>query len=51
MCWDDKDKLLYIADELGYVYIAHVYLAERETIQKQVTKEKIKSIEVYATTT
>jgi len=49
MCWDDEGKLLYIADELGYVYIAHVYLAERETIQKKVTKDKIKSIEVYST--
>lgn len=32
IAWDDTDKLLYIADEQGYIYIAHVYLGEKETI-------------------
>ncbi len=30
--WDEIDKLLYIADELGYIYIALVYLGEKYTI-------------------
>ena len=34
--WDDKEQLLYIADELGFIYIALVYLGEKYTIQKKV---------------
>ena len=34
--WDEDGKLLYIADELGYIYIALVYLGEKYTIQKKV---------------
>lgn len=49
IAWDDKDKLLYIADEQGYVYIAHVYLGEKETIQKKVCNGKINQIQVYNT--
>jgi hypothetical protein len=30
--WDEKEKLLYLADELGYVYIANVYMGEKYTI-------------------
>ena len=46
--WDEKEKLLYLADELGYVYIANVYMGEKYTIQKQVCNCKIKVINVYS---
>lgn len=26
ICWDDQTQKLYLADELGYVYIANIYL-------------------------
>jgi len=46
--WDEKEKLLYLADELGYVYIANVYMGEKYTIQKQVCNCKIKVINIYS---
>ena len=30
--WDEEGQRLYIADELGYIYIALVYLGEKYTI-------------------
>ena len=30
--WYEIEKLLYLADELGYVYIANVYMGEKYTI-------------------
>ena len=47
ICWDESTKLLFISDELGYIYFAHVYMGEKQTIQKQVTKQKIKKINVF----
>jgi len=41
--------LLYFADEQGYVYIARVYLGEKETMVKKVANCKIKQIKVYRT--
>jgi hypothetical protein len=26
ICWDEEEKLLYMADELGFIYIANVYM-------------------------
>ena len=34
MCWDDQTQKLYLADELGYVYIANIYLGKQFTITK-----------------
>lgn len=34
ICWDDKHKLLYMADAMGFVYIANVYMGEKYTIKK-----------------
>jgi hypothetical protein len=34
ICWDDEEKLLYLSDELGFIYIANVYMGEKYTIQK-----------------
>jgi len=57
--WDEEEQLLYIADELGYIYIALVYLGEKYTIQKKVCEIdleqkglppislKIKKIDIY----
>ena len=57
--WDEIDKLLYIADELGYIHIALVYLGEKYTIHKKVCEIdleqkgippislKIKKIDLY----
>ena len=47
ICWDDREKLLYVSDEQGYIYIAYVYMGEKYTITKQVTKGKIKKIDVF----
>lgn len=34
MCWDEEKKLLYLADELGYVHVAYVYMGAGMTITK-----------------
>jgi hypothetical protein len=34
ICWDEEEKLLYMADELGFIYIANVYMGEKYTISK-----------------
>ena len=34
ICWDDHAQKLYLADEMGYVYIANIYLGPQFTIQK-----------------
>jgi len=50
ICWDHKQKLLYISDEQGYVYVAYVYMGEKYTIQmkpKGLEGEKIRRINVY----
>ena len=36
-----------MADELGFIYIANVYMGEKYTISKQVCKMKIKKIDIY----
>ena len=36
-----------MADELGFIYIANVYMGEEYTISKQVCKMKIKKINIY----
>ena len=46
---DDDDKLLYFGDEQGNVYIARVYLGEKETMVKKVANCKIKDLKVYRT--
>lgn len=47
VCWDNVENLLYLSDELGYIYVANVYMGEKYTIQKQVCKTKIKKINIY----
>lgn len=47
ICWDSVEKLLYLSDELGNIYVAYVYMGEKYTIQKQVCKSKIKKINIY----
>ena len=34
ICWDDQTQKLYLADEMGYIYIANIYLGPQFTIQK-----------------
>ena len=44
ICWDDQAQKLYLADEMGYVYIANIYLGPQFTIQKNLfSNEKKKS--------
>ena len=49
ICWDEHEKLLYLSDEVGYVYIANVYMGEKYTIQKQIYKDrtKIRKIQIF----
>lgn len=47
MAWDEVNQLLYISDELGYIFVANVYDNAKYTIQKQVCKSKIKKINIY----
>ena len=49
ICWDETEKILYLADELGYIYIANVYMGVKDTIQKDFFKGqgKIMKIDIY----
>lgn len=50
ICWDHNQKLLYMADEQGSIYVAYVYMGEKYTLQKKMEElqgVKIKKIEVY----
>jgi WD40 repeat protein len=47
ICWDDVEKLLYISDELGHIYVAYVYLGDKYTITKKVCNQRIKKINIY----
>jgi len=48
MAWDESNQLLYISDELGWIFVANVYDNAKYTIQKEVwPKTKIKKINIY----
>jgi hypothetical protein len=47
MCWDEESKLLFISDELGFVYVANVYMGEKYTLIKELMPGiKIKNIRI-----
>lgn len=47
MCWDLEENFLYLADELGYVYIANIYMGKEYTTEKKLCEGKIKKMNIY----
>ena len=47
--WDNQFQELYIADEMGYIWVLNVYM-EKPLIQKRLVEEKIKRIEIMEDT-
>jgi hypothetical protein len=47
MCWDLEENFLYLADELGYVYIANIYMGKEYTTEKKLCDVKIKKMNIY----
>ena len=49
MCWDLEENFLYLGDELGYVYIANIYMGKEYTTEKKLCDGKIKKINIFET--
>jgi len=49
MCWDLEENFLYLGDELGYVYIANIYMGKEYTTEKKLCEGKIKKINIFQT--
>jgi len=47
--WDNQFQELYIADELGYIWVLNVYV-EKPLLQKRLIEEKIRKIEILEDT-